>query len=551
MNRLGRFMSAVVTIAFMVSLWALVHYNKPAPPEAPVRVVIDDQLPQVMDPFFCEEGVLFVNTSLLSEMGFAVEVDEASSCIALDVLDGDVAYEDKAVTKMVEERAGKVLFPAKQLNTGWFVELERLDQWLGIQSGLSDDGKCLLLDTPGERVQGRVSDGDVALYQKPNGAGALLKTMREGEKVRLFSELGRNYKARTADGKIGYVASKSIIAYGEKETGGPFTSVREGQSRYGPINVTFEYVSSYAVNPKLSEEKRIPGLDVLCPTWFSLNESGFVTNDASVRYVRDAHALGYRVWGVMRNEFEPERTHKMLADRELRAGAIADIAFYAAFYELDGINVDYENVYKNDQALFSAFLDELDAVLTRQGVTLSIDAAVPWGSEQWSLFLDRWTAARTADYIVLMAYDEHHANSEESGSVSSIGWTRAAVEKSLSMIPPEKLILGIPLYTRVWSEKTDESGAVSVESISIGMKDQDALLKGTNPDYTYDEDAGQLLASFREDGVLKKIWIENEDSVKARLEIAKEFKLAGVGSWRRGLESEAFWSWVNGILKGQ
>lgn len=548
----AKLLSAFVTLMMLIPLGFWVWQNRlPDAPEPP-QLIVEDQVAAVEAPYYLEQGRLYLNTEVLALMGIPFDVETEAGRLYLPVGAATVAYEDETVTRQITGNADRVNFPLKHLNTGWYVELERLDAWLGIGVTLTDDGNTLMLDKPGLRVYGRIKPEGAELFPEPGRKGSLLRPLQEGEKVRLFAENGGEYRLRTPDGLLGYCSRDRIIAYPEAaEAGTPFTQVRKTPGQYGTINVTFEYVGSYSGNPDLKGKDRIAGLDVLCPTWFTLDEAGGVTNDAAIRYMAEAHGQGYRVWGVFRNGFEPERTHLMLSSPELRARTVASLACYSAYYGLDGINIDFENVYRKDQGLLNSFLEELDAILTRQGVTLSIDAAPPWGSDQWSLFLDRAQAGRLADYVILMAYDEHYANSTVSGSVASLGWTEKAIAETLRSVPPAKLILGVPLYTRVWTETPDGTGGYAVTSQAIGMRDQDDLLAGKNPEYQFDDAAGQMTASYREDGAFKKIWLENEESVKARLHLIGRYKLAGVASWRRGFEVPDYWVWVREVMKGR
>lgn len=544
--------SLLFTLLLVLPLGLWVYNNRTPEPVAPPGLIVEDRVIDAPAPFYREGERLFLSTGVLDSLGIPFTVDPAAKLLLIPVQAGRAAFEDPAVTRQVTGEAGTLNFPLKYLNTGAYVELERLDAWLGLSAALTPDQGTLLLDPPGERIQGRVIAGGAALYPTAGSQGSLQRRLEEGEKVRLFSLAGNQYRLRTADGLIGYAPQDAILPYPEPaEPAVPFTAVRRTPGQYGPIQITFEYVGGYSSAPDLSGEAKITGLDVLCPTWFTLDEAGTVQNEASIRYVRDAHRLGYRVWGVLRNGFEPERTHLMLSSEALRAQAVAAVAFYCAFYELDGINVDFENVYKKDQARLTVFLEALDAVLTRQGVTLSVDAAPPWGSDEWSLFLDRAQAGRVADYVVLMAYDEHYANSPVSGSVASLGWTEKAIAETLKTVPPDKLVLGIPLYTRVWSESPDGAGGTAVTSKAIGMADQESLLRGKDPAYAFDDAAGQMTATYLEEGVQKRIWLENEASVKARLRLIEKYKLAGVASWRRGFEAADYWHWVLEVMKGR
>jgi spore germination protein YaaH len=323
---------------------------------------------------------------------------------------------------------------------------------------------------------------------------------------------------------------------------------REEFHKYNKINVTWDYISTYDVTPDLSKEKKINGLDVISPTWFNLTQNGIVINNGDLKYVHDAHEKGYEIWALFKNNFDPDLTTEMLNNPLLREKVIAQLVFYLAYYELDGLNIDFENVYLKDKQLLVTFIKELDFYIEKQNIVLSIDVTVPWGSDMWSKFLDRKSIAKYVDYVMLMAYDEHWASSPVSGSVDSIGWVERGISESLKLIPKEKLLLGIPFYTRVWTEK-NTSGKKTVSSKSMGMQYVDSFLSDKNEDLTWDEEAGQFLAQYKSDGNIYKIWIEDETSMELKLELVNKYDIAGVASWRKGFENEEIWELIYETIK--
>jgi len=300
--------------------------------------------------------------------------------------------------------------------------------------------------------------------------------------------------------------------------------------------------------PDLRSEMKIKGLDVLSPTWFNLTQNGLVINNADLTYVKAAHEKGYEVWGLFKNNFDPDLTTTMLNSPELREKVIAQLVFYASYYELDGYNIDFENVYLKDKKALVTFMKELNFYAEKQNLVLSIDVTVPWGSDQWSKFLDRVAISKYVDYVMLMAYDEHWASSPTSGSVASIGWVERGVAESLKLIPKEKLILGVPFYTRIWTEKIAD-GKTKVSSKSIGMQYVDKYLSDKDESLKWDEDAGQFLAEYKDGNETYKIWIEDDTSLKLKLELIDQYDIAGVASWRKGFESQDIWELIYDTVK--
>ena len=174
--------------------------------------------------------------------------------------------------------------------------------------------------------------------------------------------------------------------------------------------------------PIWAREDKIPGLTVISPTWFAVTDSrGTVGSKADWKYVQDAHDKGYKVWALISNSFEPDMTKSFLADESAQDRAVRQILMYTALYDLDGINIDFENVYDDDSDRLTGFVARLAEKLKEQGVLVSLDATVPSGVPMWSNCYDRAALAKIVDYYMVMTYDEHWRTSPVAGSVASIG----------------------------------------------------------------------------------------------------------------------------------
>ncbi|MEW5933562.1 MAG: glycosyl hydrolase family 18 protein, partial [Bacillota bacterium] len=148
---------------------------------------------------------------------------------------------------------------------------------------------------------------------------------------------------------------------------------------------------------------------------------------------------------------------------------------------------------------------------------------------------------RAADYLAVMTYDEHYAGSPRAGSVASLPWVEQGIRGLLEEVPPGKLLLGIPFYTRLWKLERPPGGAPKLTSRALGMEEVEALLAERGIEPTFDPASGQDYARWEEGGATFQVWLENERSILARLKLAAKYGLAGVASWRRGFEKPAVW----------
>jgi spore germination protein YaaH len=224
--------------------------------------------------------------------------------------------------------------------------------------------------------------------------------------------------------------------------------------------------------------------------------------------------------------------------------------YYAKLYDLDGINIDYENVYTKDGDNLTQFMRELRPLAQEYGLVVSIDVTPKSNSEMWSAYLDRKSLGEIVDYLILMAYDEHWAASPVAGSVASLPWAEASARRILEedAVPAEKLILAVPFYTRVWSE-AEKDGKVEVKSKAIGMSKAQKLIEDKQLKPLFSEETGQNYVEYTEDNVRYRIWLEDEVSLEARVKLAKSLKLGGVASWNRSFASDKAWEVMKGIIE--
>lgn len=308
----------------------------------------------------------------------------------------------------------------------------------------------------------------------------------------------------------------------------------------GKINLVWDVKANTA---NLTADTTSLGANVLSPTWFAVvSGSGLISNkDADPAYVDLAHSRGGKVWALITNSFDPELTHELLYNQASQNQMLAQLLVYAAYYHLDGINLDFENVYDQDRDALAAFVEKFSNVLNRQNLVASADVTVPSNVSNWSLCYDRARMAKAVDYMMVMTYDEHWSKSPISGSVASLGWVTAGVDKTLQSVPREKLLLGLPFYTREWEERQDDYGNIRVRSKSLSMDEVEAMVKKQHLTLQWLNDMGQYYTEYENDGRRYRIWLEEDRSIGLKADLVSRYQLAGVASWRKGFEKKSIW----------
>lgn len=374
-------------------------------------------------------------------------------------------------------------------------------------------------------------------------------------------------KVATDDGVVGYILNKRVKA-------GKTTKVsyKNDYDTYThnvldkKISLAWHQVMYSSSNSGLSDMiKNAKGLNVISPTWFSVSDSkGEVSSIGSADYVKKAHSAGLDVWGLV-SDFETDGNgdyyiKTVVNNTKARQKMVSNIMKYASLYDLDGINVDFEYINVSEGAGYLQFLRELSIECRKKGIVLSIDNYQP---SAWTEFYDRNQQGRLADYVVVMNYDEHTASSNEAGSVSSLTFTEEGLKNTIDEVgDASRVINGMPFYTRIWTEtpedESDGNGkliedaangnyVLSTKAVSMDAAKEAYTEAGTTP--IYNEETGQNYVVYEKGSSTYMIWLEDETSIKARLDLMNKYEIAGAGYWKLGLESDDIWNTISQYFK--
>ncbi len=357
-------------------------------------------------------------------------------------------------------------------------------------------------------------------------------------------------KVRTENGLIGYIQDSvlgDIDTREEEHTSpiGEYTTSYEG----GKVNMAFHQTTSQAANNALPEVlQNTSGITVIAPTWFFLNNNmGEMTSLASKTYVDTAHAAGIEVWAVM-NDFDggvnsSESTKAALSTEEYRSNIIASVMAGIDESGADGLNVDFERVTQESADSFLQLIRELSVECRNRGIVLSVDNYVP----TFTKFMNREEQARVCDFVVTMCYDEHTSTSEEIGSVASLPFVQNGLEATMKEenVPASKMIAAIPFYTRMWTV----TGSGSFESTAYGMADALAAAENLGMELSWDTSTSQNHGKIEVGDITYEIWLEDEESISAKMEVISNMDLAGVAEWKLGQENSDVWGVIAGYLE--
>ena len=461
-------------------------------------------------------------------------------------------YNNKIATISLEENkmningSNKTTYAHAENRDGTiYIPITELEDVYGIEIKYIENSKVLTIDSTSKEQKKAIITKDVAVKSSTKFIAKTVDRVKKGSYVIVVSEDKGYAKIRTENGKVGFVKSNKIA-----NTVVVREEMQESKQIDGKVNLVWDYYSEVATAPDRTGVT-MDGVNVVSPAFFHLNSKGELTENigqAGQEYIEWAHSNGYKVWPMVQNAGNGmiNVTSDIMNDYNKRQELINEIVVACVRYKLDGINIDFENMKQEDKDMYSRFIIELTPRLKDMGLVVSVDVTAPDGSETWSMCFDRNVIGDVADYIIFMAYDQYGTSSNKSGTTAGYDWVNVSLNKFLKTeeIKSDKIILAIPLYTRLWTE--DSSGKV-VKQTTVSLKNMYNVIPN-GVEKQWDDNLKQYYVEYQDGQYTKKIWIEDEKSLAEKISLIKNNNLAGVASWEKGMETDNFWTFLKESL---
>lgn len=427
-----------------------------------------------------------------------------------------------------------------------YISLDVVKEYTDLDYAYYSDPNRVVIRNEWDGVEQATVQSDTAQVRQKGGIKSLiLADVQKGDTLLYLENLDNWCKVMTADGYTGYIQTEDISEPEAIEARTAKKDSYERITRDHKINLVWHQSTSTESNDAMAEmTAEMTGVNVISPTWFSVtDETGTISSLASADYVKLAHEAGREVWGLIDNFNEAFDETTDLAYASVRSRIIEQLLAEAASCGMDGINVDFENLKEAGIPHYLQFLRELTSAAHVQNLVVSVDTPVP---QAYTMYYQRGEQARFVDYMIVMAYDEHFAGSEEAGSVSSLPFVQQAVEEMTRVMPADQVICGIPFYTRVWTEKFGQS---AITSEVLGMDGAKNYAKENQMTETWDASLGQNVATVETSDARYTIWMEDEQSMEEKLKVIQSADLAGVAEWKLGFECADVWSLISEYIE--
>lgn len=524
--------SIALTIILVFAIFVFIKLP-PKSKEVTSLVIFGDNIQTSFKPFIENGGIYISSDTIGKTIDEHLFFDNLASKVIVTTK-SDVAklkVGEKKVNLNLEDK--DIQNEVKMVDDKVYVPINILKDLYDIDVNYNEELDEIVIDRK-SNAEGNILNNKVYVYSDIKTNSEILDELSKDEKVIVYADNlkhNRWLKIKTSDNKVGYIF-KDASSVKEVE----IPNVEETKNE--KVVMFWQYGNSL----NTLENSKINAVNVVSPTLYELkNSKGDITSKSTTAYIEKAKSLGYKVWPVITNgidsvSYSVEDTSLLMHSESSRENLIKNILDILKNDNLDGINVDFENMKVDDRDLYTQFIRELAPLVRKQGKTISVDM-------YFVAYIDRKGIGETVDYTVLMGYDQRGNWSNESGSISEISWVEGNIKSLIndSKIPASKIILGVPFYTRLWTEKVGTSKpTTSVYTI----KDAANYIKTNGLKTTYDEKSGQNYVEYTKGNLTYKMWIEDNTSMKNRVNIVNTYDLGGLSGWQKGFETSDIWSTI-------
>jgi spore germination protein YaaH len=335
----------------------------------------------------------------------------------------------------------------------------------------------------------------------------------------------------------------SIIVYFSTGNNGFFKDVSNlmpatTESQKSPL--TIGWVSNH--NPNLQHLADYQKLNVVSPALATIDNQFNLQVISDSTVTNTIQKQGKVVWTRMIMSTDTKsNVHAFLANPNKVQALIKQIHQSALMNHWNGVNIDIENVNNGDREAFSQFMKKLANELNKTSILVSIDLPPdPNGKNNDQSPFDHQTLGRYCNYVVFMGYDQHWSSDPIPGPVTSLSWLKQNLQEFMSTgISPDKIILGLPAYTRIW-EQNQQGNIVKDPAESISYVE--SLVKQDNRHLSWDSALGEYYTSYNVNNVQYKIWLTTAKSFNMYLNLISQFHLAGSAIWNLDFMNPTDWN---------
>lgn len=318
------------------------------------------------------------------------------------------------------------------------------------------------------------------------------------------------------------------------QTTNPSPVIQENEVAVKTQQEVYGFYVNWDENSKTSFKKNSDSITTLVPEWLQLTTDLTLKASTEKSIISEAKAKDIKILPLVNNyinnKWDGETLHRLFTTQEAEDLFIQNMLNYVKTNDFDGINIDFEEIYPEDKANFTDFMEKVYGAFHQQDLIVTMD--VPPNDNRY----DYASLAANVDRMIVMLYDQHHSMSQQ-GPVASTDWVIENLNQL--QIPSEKLIVGLGSYGYDWEENSNNPA----NPMTFG--DVMELGIGTNLQIHWNKQAGNPYVRYKKNGKNHAVWFLDAATFYNQMKLANNSGSRGIAVWRLGSEDPSIWNFIN------
>lgn len=293
-------------------------------------------------------------------------------------------------------------------------------------------------------------------------------------------------------------------------------------------------------------------INELLPFSYGYNEDGTLIPMNDDRLLSVAGRFGNRKRMVITpldryERFNNQLVVLLLTDAEMKNILLDNIIATMEAKGYEALDIDFEFIPGEYREEYVAFIAETRQRLNALGYQVSVALPPKTSDDQPGLLyegVDYRAIGEAADTVFLMTYEWGYKYGPPL-AIAPIPSVRRVLDYAVSVIPPEKIDMGIPNYAYDWPLPYERGTTVAD---TIGNLEAVKIAADYGAEIQYDEESMAPYFYYTKEGVSHVVWFEDVRSIQAKYDLIAEYGFRGAGYWNLMREFRQNWMYVNQII---
>ncbi|MGI8589199.1 MAG: glycosyl hydrolase family 18 protein [Chloroflexia bacterium] len=314
------------------------------------------------------------------------------------------------------------------------------------------------------------------------------------------------------------------------------------------LSVRWAFYVTYNPNSLVSLQAHADQLNYVSPWFYTVDGNGSVNGTAQPAVNDLLRARSIKNLPMVRNSAGYSIFHDVLRDPAKRDSIIAQLRNLVLDNGYDGITIDFEAINGGDEALLTAFMSSLyqDFKAHNKLVAMAVPPKTRDANTGWAGAYNYHDLSRSADYFIVMAYDQHYAGGQP-GPIAPMPWLNDVANYASATLGSGKIIWGIGVYGYDWNtsftprKPADPRTFGETQALSVNFAGGGGII------YDAENQAPSLI--YLQDNQRHEVWYEDKQSFGAKIGLVQGRNFLGFALWRLGQEDPGVWDTI-GSLRG-